>query len=813
MPGSTTRTSPAGPEPAPRRSPGSPRGSTTARVATGPTLDRRSARPSRARPIPYPAGARAVSAQEGRERLRLAIPNKGRLVEPTLALLHDAGLDLRGARPEPRRARPELRPRHPVRPHERRHRVRRRRRRRPRDHRRGPARRDRRRAAACSATLGYGHCRLAAAVPADSAVRSSPTWPACGSPPPTRTPPAASSPSGGSTSTSSRSRAPSRSRRGSAWPRRSSISSRPARRWSMNGLRPIGDVLAVGGDPRRATRRRSATRPDEIAAIDTMLSAGHRRARSQVPDDERAGRRLAELEALLPGLESPSVIPLAHDGHDRDPRGGRRRRRSGACCPGSRPPARRGSSSSRSRRSSRDAPLPAAVRPRSGLAPARPRLVARDRPSPQRERSVRRGAVPDQAVRERRPRDPRRGPDRRRRRRPRRQRARSAAAWPTGASSSTRPSSRRPRPPAAGRSARALDQAIEHVTPLRGDPAAGDDPDDDRPGHRDRAPLDPARPGRLLRARRLGAVPVVAGHDRRPGPRRRRRRVRRRVARRPRRAVDPVLARRGRPPRRRRSSSSPAAPRRSARWRSGCRASRRRARSIGSSARATRGSRRPSSRSAGDVGIDLPAGPSEGMVLADADRRPRARRRRPGHPGRARPRLAGHPRHDGRRRLPTPSSARSPPLASAARRDDPRPRASRPRPDRRSRPTSTRPSPSSTPTRPSTSRSTSTTLERGRRPAPPRGLALRRAVGARDRPATTRRAPTTSCRRAASPAAPARSRSRRSASSCRSSASTRDGPGGHPRRRSAPLAEAEGLTAHRDAVEVRFREPTGARRR
>ena len=27
-----------------------------------------------------------------RERLRLAIPNKGRLVEPTLSLLHDAGL-------------------------------------------------------------------------------------------------------------------------------------------------------------------------------------------------------------------------------------------------------------------------------------------------------------------------------------------------------------------------------------------------------------------------------------------------------------------------------------------------------------------------------------------------------------------------------------------------------------------------------------------------------------------------------------------------------------------------------------------------
>ena len=27
-----------------------------------------------------------------RERLRLAVPNKGRLVEPTLSLLHDAGL-------------------------------------------------------------------------------------------------------------------------------------------------------------------------------------------------------------------------------------------------------------------------------------------------------------------------------------------------------------------------------------------------------------------------------------------------------------------------------------------------------------------------------------------------------------------------------------------------------------------------------------------------------------------------------------------------------------------------------------------------
>ena len=33
-----------------------------------------------------------MTALEGRERLRLAIPNKGRLVEPTVELLHDAGL-------------------------------------------------------------------------------------------------------------------------------------------------------------------------------------------------------------------------------------------------------------------------------------------------------------------------------------------------------------------------------------------------------------------------------------------------------------------------------------------------------------------------------------------------------------------------------------------------------------------------------------------------------------------------------------------------------------------------------------------------
>jgi ATP phosphoribosyltransferase len=82
---------------------------------------------------------------------------------------------------------------------------------------------------------------------------------------------------------------------------------------AMNGLRPIADVLAseavlvanpdaLNGDARR------------MAAIDTMLGAVlAARGRKYVMMNAPA-TRLAELEALLPGLESPSVIPLAHAG-------------------------------------------------------------------------------------------------------------------------------------------------------------------------------------------------------------------------------------------------------------------------------------------------------------------------------------------------------------------------------------------------------------------------------------------------------------------------------------------------------------------
>ena len=81
----------------------------------------------------------------------------------------------------------------------------------------------------------------------------------------------------------------------------------------MNGLRPIGDVLAsqailVANDVARGQRA------GDLAAIDTMLSAvlaarGRKYLMMNAPET-----KLAELSALLPGLESPSVIPLTHPG-------------------------------------------------------------------------------------------------------------------------------------------------------------------------------------------------------------------------------------------------------------------------------------------------------------------------------------------------------------------------------------------------------------------------------------------------------------------------------------------------------------------
>jgi ATP phosphoribosyltransferase len=81
----------------------------------------------------------------------------------------------------------------------------------------------------------------------------------------------------------------------------------------MNGLRPIGDVLAseavLIANP-TAHQERSA----EVEALDTMISAViAARGRKYLMMNAPAAK-LGDLERLLPGLESPSVIPLAHEG-------------------------------------------------------------------------------------------------------------------------------------------------------------------------------------------------------------------------------------------------------------------------------------------------------------------------------------------------------------------------------------------------------------------------------------------------------------------------------------------------------------------
>ncbi len=82
---------------------------------------------------------------------------------------------------------------------------------------------------------------------------------------------------------------------------------------AMNGLRQVGDVLASEAiliANEAAHRERSA----EVAAVDTMLSAviaarGRKYVMMNAPADT-----LPELERLLPALESPTIIPLAHTG-------------------------------------------------------------------------------------------------------------------------------------------------------------------------------------------------------------------------------------------------------------------------------------------------------------------------------------------------------------------------------------------------------------------------------------------------------------------------------------------------------------------
>ncbi len=81
----------------------------------------------------------------------------------------------------------------------------------------------------------------------------------------------------------------------------------------MNGLRPIGDVLAseavLVANPTSHQQRAA-----ELEAIDTMLSAViAARGRKYLMMNAPAAHR-PELARLLPALEAPTVSPLAHDG-------------------------------------------------------------------------------------------------------------------------------------------------------------------------------------------------------------------------------------------------------------------------------------------------------------------------------------------------------------------------------------------------------------------------------------------------------------------------------------------------------------------
>jgi ATP phosphoribosyltransferase len=246
------------------------------------------------------------------ERLRLAVPNKGRLVEPTLELLHDAGLifdehdrslvarvqnmdlDILFVRTndiiefvgdgvadlgitcvdllvETGAELPRIR------------------------------------------QLGYGRCRLAAAVPADSPIRDLDEL--AGLRVATAHPntarrffeerriPVDVIPISGAVEVAPR--------LGLADAIVDLVSTGST--MVMNGLRPIGDVLAseavLVANP-TAHRQRAA----DVGSIDTMISAViAARGRKYLMMNAPASK-LADLERLLPGLESPSVIPLAHEG-------------------------------------------------------------------------------------------------------------------------------------------------------------------------------------------------------------------------------------------------------------------------------------------------------------------------------------------------------------------------------------------------------------------------------------------------------------------------------------------------------------------
>jgi ATP phosphoribosyltransferase len=82
---------------------------------------------------------------------------------------------------------------------------------------------------------------------------------------------------------------------------------------ATNGLRSIGDLLPseaiLVGNPAALD-----TRADDVDRLSTMLGAVLEGRRRKYVMMNAPAERLGELEALLPGLAGPSVIPLAHAG-------------------------------------------------------------------------------------------------------------------------------------------------------------------------------------------------------------------------------------------------------------------------------------------------------------------------------------------------------------------------------------------------------------------------------------------------------------------------------------------------------------------
>ena len=81
----------------------------------------------------------------------------------------------------------------------------------------------------------------------------------------------------------------------------------------VNGLRPVEEVFVVGGGS-AGEQDRPAERADVLDSIETMLSATLAARDRKYLMMNAPLAKAAELEALLPGLESPSVIPLVHEG-------------------------------------------------------------------------------------------------------------------------------------------------------------------------------------------------------------------------------------------------------------------------------------------------------------------------------------------------------------------------------------------------------------------------------------------------------------------------------------------------------------------